>query len=120
MMFIFRFCLFKLSTHLGRCLYYTGEAETPSNIFRYFQHNRFKGNRLDEICKRPGEILSLCKPGLPLAHPNGMKIIQPRAAKSARPARIEPPYPQQLPDLLSSLAPAGVDRNFCRQWSLQK
>src|SRR5664279_865626 len=29
-------------------------------------------------------------------------------------------YPQQPPDLPSGLAPAGVDRNFCRQWSLQK
>src|ERR1017187_9328105 len=29
-------------------------------------------------------------------------------------------YPQQHPDLPSGLAPAGADRNFCRQWSLQK
>ncbi len=29
-------------------------------------------------------------------------------------------YPQQPPDLPSGLAPAGMDRNFCRQWSLQK
>ncbi len=29
-------------------------------------------------------------------------------------------YPQQPPGLPSGLAPAGVDRNFCRQWSLQK
>jgi hypothetical protein len=29
-------------------------------------------------------------------------------------------YPQEHHDLLSGLAPAGVDRNFCRQWSLQK
>src|SRR5664279_4418754 len=29
-------------------------------------------------------------------------------------------YPQQPPDLRSGLAPAGADRNFCRQWSLQK
>ena len=29
-------------------------------------------------------------------------------------------YPQQPPDLASGLTPEGVDRNFCRQWSLQK
>jgi hypothetical protein len=29
-------------------------------------------------------------------------------------------FPQQHPDLSSGLAPAGVDRNFCRQGSLQK
>jgi len=29
-------------------------------------------------------------------------------------------YPQQPPGLAACLAPAGVDRNFCRQWSLQK
>src|SRR5450759_5188263 len=29
-------------------------------------------------------------------------------------------YPQQHPDLPSGLAPAGADRNFCRQWSQQK
>ena len=29
-------------------------------------------------------------------------------------------YLQQHLDLPSGLAPAGVDKNFCRQWSLQK
>ena len=29
-------------------------------------------------------------------------------------------HPQQQPDFPSGLAPAGVDKNFCRQWSLQK
>jgi len=29
-------------------------------------------------------------------------------------------YPQQPPDLFFGSAPAGVDRNFCRHWSLQK
>jgi hypothetical protein len=29
-------------------------------------------------------------------------------------------FPQQHPDLSSDLAPAGVDRNFCRQPSQQK
>jgi hypothetical protein len=29
-------------------------------------------------------------------------------------------YPQQLPGFTSSLVPAGVDRNFCLQRSLQK
>jgi hypothetical protein len=29
-------------------------------------------------------------------------------------------YPQQHPDFPFGFAPAGVDRNFCLQWSLQK
>ena len=29
-------------------------------------------------------------------------------------------YPQQPPDFFSGFVPAGAERNFCRQWSLQK
>ena len=29
-------------------------------------------------------------------------------------------HPQQQPDFSSGFAPAGVERNFCLQWSLQK
>src|ERR1035437_4261067 len=41
---------------------------------------------------------------------------------SPRKSRLHSPrfYPQQHPDLPSGLAPAGVHRNFCRQWTLQK
>jgi hypothetical protein len=43
---------------------YTTPARLKSlKYFSNFQHNRFKGNRLDEICKRPGEILPPRKPG---------------------------------------------------------
>ena len=52
----------------------------------------------------------------PVAQKMGIKFI----SCCGRLARARGRYPQQQPDLPSGLAPAGVDKNFCRQWSLQK